>query len=189
MAVDAFIYFVAKSADQQPNGETQDDTFKKKKAFEIKEFSFDIENPATIGSATTGAGSGKTKFNEFTIKKPTDSASLIFFKNACKGVHYPSVVLAVRKATGSVDDKQQPGPYLLFEFGTVFTTKIDWSGPGDEGPEEGITFAFSQLAIRYYPQDASGALKVAGKPMREIGWSVVTNAPMEKLSFLSLNPS
>jgi hypothetical protein len=37
--------------------------------------SFNIENPTTIGSATGGAGAGKIKFNEVTIKKPTDSAS------------------------------------------------------------------------------------------------------------------
>jgi hypothetical protein len=30
---------------------------------------------ATIGSATKGAGAGKIKFNEFTIKKTTDQAS------------------------------------------------------------------------------------------------------------------
>jgi hypothetical protein len=28
------------------------------------------------------------------------------------------------------------GGFLTFKFDTVFTTKIDWSGPGDEGPEE-----------------------------------------------------
>lgn len=39
-------------------------------AFEIKDFSFGVENPTTIGSATGGAGAGKIKFNEFTIKKP-----------------------------------------------------------------------------------------------------------------------
>ena len=32
---------------------------------EIKDFSFGIENPTTIGSATGGAGAGKIKFNEF----------------------------------------------------------------------------------------------------------------------------
>src|SRR5262249_44115972 len=43
-------------------------------AFEIKDFSFGVENPTTIGSAT-GGGAGKIKFNEFTIKKTTDQAS------------------------------------------------------------------------------------------------------------------
>jgi hypothetical protein len=30
-------------------------------AFEIKDFSFGVENPTTIGSATGGAGAGKIK--------------------------------------------------------------------------------------------------------------------------------
>jgi hypothetical protein len=32
-------------------------------AFEIKDFSFSVENPTTIGSATGGAGAGKVEFN------------------------------------------------------------------------------------------------------------------------------
>jgi hypothetical protein len=36
-------------------------------------------------------------------------------------------------------------PFLQFKFDTVFTTKIDWSGPGDEGPEESITFVYGKL--------------------------------------------
>jgi type VI secretion system secreted protein Hcp len=49
------------------------------RAFEIKDFSFGIENPTTIGSATGGAGAGKIKFNEFSITKTTDTASPNFF--------------------------------------------------------------------------------------------------------------
>jgi hypothetical protein len=39
-------------------------------AFEIKDWSFGVENPTTIGSATGGAGAGKIKFGEINIKKP-----------------------------------------------------------------------------------------------------------------------
>jgi len=44
---------------------------KHKDEHEISDFSFGVENPTTIGSATGGAGAGKIKFNEFTIKKTT----------------------------------------------------------------------------------------------------------------------
>jgi len=37
-------------------------------------------------------------------------------------------------------------------YGTIFTTKIDWSGPGDEGPEEGVTFVYGKFGVRYLPQ-------------------------------------
>ena len=118
--------------------------------FEIKDFSFGVENPTTIGSATGGAGAGKIKFNEFTIKKTSDSASPLFFLNAATGAHYDKVTIQMRKAGG---DPQSAGkPFLIFKFGTVFTTKINWSGAGDEGPEESITFVYGTLQVQYQPQ-------------------------------------
>ncbi len=122
--------------------------------FEIKDFSFGVENPSTIGSATGGAGAGKVKFNEFTIHKTSDSASPVFFKNLVSGAHYKNVILEMRKSGG---DPKSPGqPFLTYTFGTVFTTKIDWSGPGDEGPEENITFVYGTLEIKYTPQNPDG---------------------------------
>jgi type VI secretion system secreted protein Hcp len=118
-------------------------------AFEIKNFSFGVENPTTIGSATGGAGAGKIKFNDFTIKRTTDSASPLFFQKCATGEHIPKVTLTMRKAGG--DPSSAGTPFLTFTFGTVFTSKIDWSGPGDEGPEESITFVYGDLAVDYHP--------------------------------------
>ena len=55
------------------------------KGFEIKDFSFGVENPTTVGSSTGGAGSGKVKFNEFSIGKITDSGSPIFLRQETEG--------------------------------------------------------------------------------------------------------
>jgi type VI secretion system Hcp family effector len=115
-------------------------------AFEIKDFSFGVESPTTIGSGTGGAGSGKVQFDEFTIQKTTDSASPVFFKNCVAGSHYGQVTLYVRKAGGTQME------YLTFTFQTVFTTKIQWSGPGDESPTESITFEYGSLSVDYHPQ-------------------------------------
>src|ERR1051326_2199238 len=100
MAVDAYIYFKTPDNFKQyaPEGETGDSYFKGFKAFEIKEFSFDVEHAHTIGSATGGAGVGKIKFNEFTIKKTTDKASTMFFLDCILGIHYTHALIAVRKA-------------------------------------------------------------------------------------------
>jgi type VI secretion system secreted protein Hcp len=142
-AVDAFIWFKEAQLGR-PVGETAKAS---NPAFEIKDFSFGVENPTSIRPATGGAGAGKVKFNEFTIKKTADSASPAFFKNCCAGAHYGSVIIEMRKAGG---DPQSAGkPYLQFKFGTVFTTKIDWSGPGDEGSEESITFVYAKLDLDY----------------------------------------
>ena len=154
MAVDAFITFEKVSVGSDPGG------------FEIKDFSFGIENPTTIGSATGGAGAGKIKFNEFTIKKTTDTASATFFKNCCVGAHYKAVTVEMRKAGG--DPAASGKPFLRFKFDTVFTTKIDWSGPGDEGPEESITFVYGKLGIKFIPHEP-------GSQPLVVGWDQVLN--------------
>ena len=136
-------------------------------AFEIKDFSFGVENPTTIGSATGGAGAGKIKFNEFQIKKTSDKASPVFFKNCATGEHFKSIVLKVMK----VDKKGMETPFFTYALETVFTTKIDWSGPGDEGPEESITFVYGKLTLTYHAQDSDGA----GAGDVSYSWDQVTN--------------
>jgi type VI secretion system secreted protein Hcp len=121
--------------------------------FEIKDFSFSVENPTTIGSATGGAGAGKIKFNEFTITKTTDSASPLFFLKAATGEHIPKVTLEMRKAGG---DPKSSGPaFLKYTFSTVFTSKISWAHD-DEAPKESITFVYGQLALNYTSQNRDG---------------------------------
>lgn len=132
---------------------------------EIMSFSFGVENPTTIGSATGGAGAGKVQFNELTVKKTTDAASPKFFKNCATGAHYQSVILEVRRANAT-DSKT----FLTFKFGTVFTTKIDWSGPGDEGPEESITFVYGTLRIEYTAQNLTNSTL--------FGWDQVKNTEL-----------
>ena len=42
---------------------------------EISSFSWGVTNPSSLGGGSGGAGAGKSKFNEITIKKTTDKAS------------------------------------------------------------------------------------------------------------------
>ena len=152
-AVDAFIWFESVLPALPIEGETMDEVFKSKKAFKINDFSFGVDSPTTLGSATGGAGAGKIKFNEFTIRKTTDKASPAFFKNCAVGAHYEKAFIAIRRAGGDARAN-----FLFFEFDTVFTTKINWSGPGDVGPEESITFVFAKFGLTYFPQKADGTL-------------------------------
>jgi type VI secretion system secreted protein Hcp len=177
MAVDAFIWFKpALGAMPTPKGESKDSVYGKEgklpdtPAFEIKDFSFGIENPTTVGSATGGAGAGKIKFNEFTIKKTSDLASPDFFRNCCAGAHYDEVIVEMRKAGGEA--LLSGGAFMRFKFKTVFTTKIDWSGPGDEGPEESITFVYGQLGVKYWGQTEKGE-QLGGETFS--GWDQVKN--------------
>jgi type VI secretion system secreted protein Hcp len=153
-AVDAFIWFESDSPTELIRGQSIDTVFQGKAGWSpLRDFSFGVENPTTIGSATGGAGSGKIKFNEFTIRKTSDVTSPAFFKNSATGAHYKTVTIAMRKSGGEANT----GAYLIFQFDTVFTTKIDWSGPGDEGPEESITFVYGKLNITYRQQNPDGS--------------------------------
>jgi type VI secretion system secreted protein Hcp len=171
-AVDAFIWFDSEAPTETIIGQSVDSVFLARDGWsQLKDFSFGVENPTTIGSATGGAGGGKAEFAEFTITKTTDVASPAFFKNCCTGAHYKNVTIAMRKPPrdpGSVST----GAYLIFRFQTVFTTKIGWSGPGDEGPEEKITFVYGKFEITYRQQNADGGIE---KPGITQGWDQISN--------------
>lgn len=161
MAVDAFLLV------DGVEGESVDAQYKG--WIEIESWSWGVSDPVTIDSATGGAGSGKAVPGDFVVVKKFDKASPVFFKNCCSGAHYSTVTLAMRKSGGGSTGARE---FLVFRFQTVFTTKIDWSGPGDEGPEEQITFVFGELQVHYVPQLPSGE---DGVPV-DSGWDFVRNA-------------
>jgi type VI secretion system secreted protein Hcp len=147
-AVDTFIWF---------EGEQGNSTDARHKGwFEIKDLSFAVENPAAIGSATSGAGSGKVKSKEFTIKRVSDSASPTFFRQAVNsGRRFPVVKIEMRKAGGD------PHQFADYVFTNVFISKIDLSGSGDRGPEESITFVYGGMTVQYVNQGAGGQIAPA----------------------------
>jgi type VI protein secretion system component Hcp len=173
MAVDAFIWFDEGSTGMMKVvGETKDATYSKTSpnaAFEINQWSFAIENPTSIGSQTSGAGGGKAKLNEFSIKKVVDSASPAFFKNCVAGAHYKKVILEMRKAGG--DPGSSGKPFLRYTFYTVFTTGVDYDIGDDTGPTETIKFQYGTVHIMYTKQDATGAQGLQS----QAGWNQILN--------------
>lgn len=117
--------------------------------FEIKELSLATQHASSVGSASSGAGAGKAKFNEFTIKRVTDSASPTFFRKALTtGKHFSTVKIEMHKAGG------KPNEMVNYVFSNVAISKIDLGGSGDRGPEESITFVYGSMAIQYSSQAA-----------------------------------
>ncbi len=170
MASDNFLKFdqpaVGLNGNLQPIGESTDTVHKSE--LEIKEFSFGVENPTTIGSMSGGAGAGKAKFNEFTVKKGVDRASPALFLACGQGCHFPQATLTIRKAGGKKLD------YLIYIFYMVYVTKVEWSGGGgEEAPEENVTFVYGAMQIQYQMQDTTGA--AVGSPA-VMSWSVITNS-------------
>jgi type VI protein secretion system component Hcp len=185
MPADNFLYFskaatgsMLTTAGTQPEGETADHWFatsgspakgtfsNKTSALEISSFSFGVAQAETSASSTGGASAGKVKFEEFSIERNVDQASCPLFNACTSGAHFPSVMLAVRKAGGS------PLLYLQYCFRQVFVTGINWSGGGgEEGFKETVKFKFGAMGIRYIQQTATGG---EGTKM-EAAWNTTNN--------------
>ncbi len=172
MAFDGFMWFTGpKHGAEAINGETLDKQYQPQKAFNIKSFSLDVENPCSIGSAGGGAGVGKAKLNPFKVSKWTDACSPCLFTTCCKGGHYDSAIIAVRKA-GETSSAGTGLEYLRFTFKLVFVTNIEWSGESeDELPGENVTFAYGAMTISYTPQSREGGKK----PQISALWNQVLN--------------
>jgi type VI protein secretion system component Hcp len=111
--------------------------------FEIHDFSFSAENTAGMNS---GGGAGKASLGSVTVKKISDSSSPSLFGKLIAGSQYGSATIIVRKPGA--------GAFLVYKFGTVATTKIEWGGPGEQGPEETITLNFGDVEITFVSQDS-----------------------------------
>ena len=63
--------------------------------------------------------------------------------------------------------------YLFWQFGTVYFSKVDWSGEGD-GLTEHVTMSYGSLRISYARTSATGTLS----PPTTTQWNQVTNTPV-----------
>ena len=171
MAFDTFMYFEKASAGGvKIEGETQDDKYASKKAFEVYSFSWGASNPVTIGSRASGTGGGKVSLSSFNVMKKSDAASPALFRVCASGDHFDSAKVTLRKAGGTQVE------YLKYEFHEVFVESIQWSGSsgGDDTPTESVSFAFGAVHIDYYQQKKDGTLDTGAKSAE---WSQVTNTP------------
>ena len=134
---------------------------------EIYSFSWGASNPTTIGSSTSGISAGKVSVSSFNVMKKTDKASAELFKACCKGNHFTTMKVTMRKATG---DQQEP--FLTYTFTTVYVESLQWSGSsgGDDTPTESVSFAFGKCEIEYKSQGKDGKLKVEG----QAAWDLTT---------------
>jgi type VI secretion system secreted protein Hcp len=171
MAFDAFMYFNDSS---KISGETQDDTMKKKGAFELRSFDFGAENTINIGSDTGGAGAGKATFKEFKITKRTDTASCAIFENLCMGTHFDEAFIELRRSGGGSGGSGKT--FMMFHFKLVMVQDFSWNGAdGDDVLEEEIVFQYGAIKLEYSMQTAKGTMQKAPGNQGETKWSRVLN--------------
>lgn len=186
MPSDNFLWFPAAATGglltgkaSQPEGETTDSWFSQKKALEVLSFTFGVGQAETTGSGSTGASAGKAKFEEFSIEKFVDLASVPLYNACTAGAHFPSVMLVIRKAGGS------NLLYVQYIFRQVFVTNVSWNGGGgDEAPKEAIKFKFGAMGIQYIQQKADGT---EGTKMQGM-WNATSNKPSLDVTGLSGAP-
>ncbi|MCV2864503.1 Hcp family type VI secretion system effector [Albidovulum sediminicola] len=169
MSFDAFCYSTTNAEDIP--GETQDETYADKKAFEIISFELGAENNINIGSISGGGGAGKATFKEVSITKKTDTASTGLFHALVTGKHFDNMFIELRRS--GAEDTKSGGKFMVFELQMVMVQDISWSGSdGDDVCEETVVLQYGAIKIHYYPQDTKG--KMAGQP-KEAYWNRVKN--------------
>lgn len=138
------------------------------KVFEIDEWSqLSIEQTLSIGSQSTGTGSGRVDFKEFSITRKIDKASTKFFDMACSGTPFKMVTLCLRKSGGG---DTTGFVFLRFDFKLVAVKTISWSHD-ETSPKEEVTFEYGGLLVRYTPQTSAGAMGT----VQTAGWNRTKN--------------
>jgi type VI secretion system secreted protein Hcp len=138
---------------------------------ELKSYHFGIENSATQGSLSGGAGTGRATFSDLIVTKQVDQLSPTLLQVCGLGAHFDQIELALRRS-GATASKTGT-PFLTYSFKLASVKTISWATSNvDDVLEEHITFSFAAMQVSYKPMDATGKL---GQPV--VGaWSQTKNA-------------
>ncbi len=114
------------------------------------------ENPATIGSASSGGGQGKAKLDDFTIQEPVGTYSIQYFNSLTSGGHYNQIAINVRRTFNGTTTT-----YLTYLLGTVYITKQEQSDTSGSngGPTETITMTYGSINLSYREQNQDGTFQ------------------------------
>ena len=106
--------------------------------------SFGVSQAETTGRAPPAPARARPNSRSSRSRNTWTSASVPLYNALVAGAHFPTVMLANRKAGGS------QLIYLQYTFRQVFVTVISWSGGGgEEAPKETIKFKFGAMGIQY----------------------------------------
>jgi type VI protein secretion system component Hcp len=152
-AVDAFLRFTDPVGSAVPcPGDSSDAQFPGKDGwFGLMSFDKGILNPVTFGSG--GATVAKTTFRNFSFIKHPGLASPALFMTSATGGHYQQADLALRQAPF---DGKPTKPFYTAKFRTIFVSSMNWSGPGDDAPNESIATSYIAIEWSFTRFDAEG---------------------------------
>jgi type VI secretion system secreted protein Hcp len=133
---------------------------------EIESWSWGAANPVSLGSAGSGAGSGKVAFQPFSITRQIDASSPQLFSDVASGKHLTEVdVVGVRQGPQGAAT-----PFMTLALKDVLVTSIDWSaGNGGDQPKEELTLAFARVQV------TAGDTTSTTNPPSTASWDLTTN--------------
>lgn len=140
----------------------------------IDDFSLKIENHATIGSTSGGAGAGKAVFDPLSFTIPANFLAPRLFVASASGKPYQTATVIVRQPGGGTPSTPGGLVFLHFAFKLVFVNSVTFSGSsGDETVNETVTLQYGALTITYKPQASSGSAVTPATG----SWDITANAP------------
>jgi type VI secretion system secreted protein Hcp len=114
-----------------------------------------------------GGGSGKAAFQDLSVTKYTDAATVDLWKYLSQGTHIASGTLVVRKAGTT------PLEYIKIEMTDIIISSISTGGSGGEDRlTENVSLNFAKYKISYVPQKQDGS----GGTAADYTYSIAENA-------------
>jgi type VI secretion system secreted protein Hcp len=103
--------------------------------------------------SASGGGAGKVDVSDIQINKLVDASSPTLALACCKGSHYDSATLTMRKAGGTALE------YVTITLTDLIITSYSVSEAGGDVLSDTFTLNFSKFKYSYQPQDNKGAKK------------------------------
>ncbi len=139
------------------------------KAFDLTSFTLDTSSTGTIGSASTGAGAGKVRFEKFSFVKRLDKYSSDLFQDLASGKVLQTVEIVVREPTA----KGKLAPVVQYVMKDVLLTDLHVSAES-RTPSETVQGEYGAIQFVVYGQNPDGQVK----PGPSGGWNQITNKPV-----------
>jgi type VI secretion system secreted protein Hcp len=151
------------------DGIVGESTFKGEEGtIQLESFSWGITNSSTIGSATGGAGAGKSTFNSIKFTKRLDATSPTLLLKCATGEHIKSGSLTI--VTSSADHKLATETLIKLELEEIIISSLVENGSAAGVPTDSMSLNFSRLAVS-----------------RKAGGSTIEELPIETIDTTGLS--
>ncbi len=128
----------------------------------VSSFEWGVQNSTTIGTATGGAGAGKSTGKKIKLTIPTGPWSRELMNNLVRGAHYPQIVIDHVNPDGR--------PAYRVSIQTLFLTDY-YSTPSAKAPaEDVIEGVYGGFRAEYFTVGADGRVTTSA-----VGWNFITN--------------